>query len=689
MNSDPATLPALSTSRKQVEDQEAQSSTLPSPRVPVNSANSKRKPELEISGPLLWLLAFLGLFAFGVLLTSHNIADWDLWAKLALGAHVWHFGALPHHDAFAFTPVLPEYVDHEWGAGTIFFALLKAWGPASLMWLKIVLACGTVVVALLIGRRSGCGWAPLFILTVPAAGCVLFGYVPVIRSHAFTFFFFALVLFCLEEIVRTSSYDVCRRRRKETQTQRLDWGRAQKFEQASSLESQAGEEGYAEESSNASRASRRFLQLVRQPWPAWIIIGTMLVWVNVHGGFVAGLGIIAIYTALCLWQEFGGCRSRREEAQISVGFKLDQSLLTSALTISKQALNRGTGKTEILLVLAFACLAVTCINPYGVEFWYYLLPAVLAKRPMIGEWQPLPFFASDLFVIFRLLFLVVLSCVVLSWSKVARKSWTGLVVLAVTALLAWRSRRHVPFFGIACLAFAGPYLAATLARFSNRRSAEFHSAVPPTSSRPILHISQEICPSLASAESNSVAPLRYSWPLVAVIAAYLFLAAYAAVVWLPLASVEVLAPVGDVPVREADILMRAQAEGNLVAPFNWGSYAAWRLFPKIKISIDGRYEAAFPESTFQLNTAFYEKRGPHWDRLIRQYVVDYIVLDLAHDQLRPSDLSPYGYVLIWENRGVSALLALEKHAPKLIEIARNLPAATINPLDAKVPENWW
>src|SRR5215831_6936900 len=100
---------------------------------------------------VLALASVLGLFSFGIILAAHNITDADLWAKLALGAHVWKYGSLPQHDSFAFTPTLPEYVDHEWGAGTIFFGLLKFLGPSALMWLKILLAFGTVAMAVLTG----------------------------------------------------------------------------------------------------------------------------------------------------------------------------------------------------------------------------------------------------------------------------------------------------------------------------------------------------------------------------------------------------------------------------------------------------------------------------------------------------------------------------------------------------------
>jgi hypothetical protein len=166
-------------------------------------------------------------------------------------------------------------------------------------------------------------------------------------------------------------------------------------------------------------------------------------------------------------------------------------------------------------------------------------------------------------------------------------------------------------------------------------------------------------------------------------------ALYVAIFRLPLASFQVLSPVGHDPVREADILSLAHAEGNLATPFHWGSYLGWRLYPGIRISMDGRYEAAYPESTFQLNNAFFEVGGPDWDRLIREHSVDFVILDLAQERLRPEHLVDRGYVLIWQKEGGSALLALQKHAAKLREVANHLPPTTINPLDASIPEKWW
>jgi hypothetical protein len=377
----------------------------------------------------------------------------------------------------------------------------------------------------------------------------------------------------------------------------------------------------------------------------------MLLWANLHGGFVAGLGTIAIYSCVTACQAYLLHERQHSKSQpvASVGERL--KCLTTASTL------------QTLSLVGLASLLVTCVNPYGPRFWCYLLPAVLAKRPLIAEWQPLPVFGSDTFTPFRLLFLLVTLLLIIGWTKVQKRSWTGVVMLLVTSALAWRSRRHAPFFGVAALAFAGPYLDATISRMRDWAAG-----------RPFKWVGTR------SRDGNSS---------IGMVLVYGALAMYAATNWLPDASLQVLAPVGDVPVREADILSLAQAKGNLATPFHWGSYTTWRLYPNIKISMDGRYEAAYPEATFQLNGRFFDKNGQDWDRLIREYPVDYVLLDLSQPGLRPEDLRDRGYVLIWVTKDSSALLALEKHADRLRAVAAALPPTTIEPLDPAVTDRWW
>ncbi len=503
------------------------------------------------------LAVVLGIFSFGVVLAAHNITDGDLWNKLAIGAHVWKFGTVPLRDTFAFTPVLPRYIEHEWGAGTIFFGVLEFCGPAGLMTLKILLAFGALGAALATGRKIGCAPETLLVLAIPAAACVLLGYIPVLRSHTFTYCFFAVTLLGLEAI----------------------------------------------------RAGKK--------WPLMVLPLMMLIWSNIHGGFVAGLGAIAVYTVFAL--------------------------------VTRRQIKR-------LLFTAFACGAVTLVNIYGLKFWAYLVPALLNPRPRIAEWQPLPLFANDVFMSFRILFALVFFILLAAWRRTEIKSWPGLTLLALTAALAWHSRRHAPFFGVTALAFAGPFLQTVLTDFAARLPQNLRTALKPSLAVAVLYGATAI---------------------------------FVAALSLPNASFVLLSPVGDDPVREVDILSLARAKGNLATPFGWGGYCSWRLYPRIKISMDGRYETTFPESTFELNDDFYEKRGTNWDRLIRDYPVDYVILEFTQARLRPEDLLDHGYVLIWMTQGHSALMARQRHAGRLQRVAAGLPPTTINPVDASIPDGWW
>ena len=485
------------------------------------------------------LVALLGVFALATILAFHNITEGDLWAKLAIGSSLWNTGHLPRHDVFAFTPTLPKYMDHEWGAGAVFYALLQCFGPSSLIVLRMVLALGLLALGLLAGRRQGCDGNILLLLAVPCAACILTGYIPVVRSHVFTFFLFAAALFCLEELRRGAR------------------------------------------------------------WPAAALPALMLVWANLHGGFVAGLGALFIYCA-------GAVLARKRAAW--------------------------------MLCVAAACAAVTLVNPYGLDFWRYLVPALLHPRLRIPEWRPPPLLAWDDFTGFRLLFVLTVFALAAGWSRVRPKNWAGLAMLAVSAWMGWRGRRHGPFLGVAALVYAGPYFQALWARRFN------------------------LLPSA--------------------VLLYTAIALWVAVRFLPGASLCPLSPVGEDPVREVDILSRAGAKGNAATPFAWGSYVSWRLYPNVKVSMDGRYETAYPESTFELNNAFYDHQGD-WLRLCRLFKVDFVILDLQSEPLRAEEVEAAGYVTIWKQDNLSALLCLPEHAPLLRDAALSLPPVTVDPLDLR------
>ena len=436
------------------------------------------------------------------------------------------------HDPFAFTPTLPEWIDHEWGAGVVFFALLNWFGPVSLMVLKVAVAVGASAACIAAARVNRAEWPSLLMLLIPCALTVLPGYVPVVRSHVFTYGCFAVVLWWLELM----------------------------------------------------RGGRR--------WPSVAIVALMLVWANLHGGFIVGLIAIAVYAA--------GLRTRTA------------------------------------LVTLLAALAVTCMNPYGFAYWSFLVPAWLHPRADIAEWGRMPVWGFDPYFGFRLAFVAVLVVVVLGWKH---RTWIGIILLGLTAAAGWLHRRHAPFFGLAALVYVGPYLDWS----------------------------------------------RLRMEVVAVV--YVVIAGVVTWHFLPGATLEPSVPTSFYPVRATDILEAAHAEGNLAVPFRWGSYLSWRLAPRIKVSMDGRYEETYPDETFEMNRALFYKVGANWDEMLRQYRVDFILLDLRATRLQPDDLHALGYEEVWSGES-AVLLARHGNASSLRAAIVSLLPTTREPLDPHLPDQW-
>jgi hypothetical protein len=525
-----------------------------------------------------WLaIAAIGVAAWVTVLLWAHYADPDLWARLAVGAKVWHTGSVWRHDVFAFTPVLPFWVDHEWGAGLIYFTVMYLGGPLGLMLLKLALGILAVFIPILAARREGASNPALYLLALPCAWTILPGYVPVIRSHALTYVAFGLVLSLLQ----------------------------------------------------AAWSGRTRL--------LWIVPFIMLVWANSHGGFVTGFGAIACYTAMALVEW------RREE--------------------------RGAARAKTFAAVIAVSAAVTLINPYGLRFWAYLAPALTQHRAHVAEWGPMPVWGWDLFTGFRVFFVIAV-CIIAGGrlrlvGRSLRTLLPGLLLVVLTAGAACLHRRHAPFFGIAAAAILPPFLDALWTR---RPTAKKKGPARPR---------RMILPGLRSPSA------------VACLALYIAVASLVFARILPRASFRVDAPMGQYPVRQCDILDRAAATGNAVIPFEWGSYVAWRLYPRVKVSMDGRYEETYPQSTFDMNFRFYARAGADWSAVIRRYHVDFVFLDRrpGRERIGPADIEALGFTPVWVS-SLSGLWCRPELAQRLRAVADSLPPETPEPLDRAIPARW-
>jgi hypothetical protein len=74
------------------------------------------------------------------------------------------------------------------------------------------------------------------------------------------------------------------------------------------------------------------------------------------------------------------------------------------------------------------------------------------------------------------------------------------------------------------------------------------------------------------------------------------------------------------PAGAADYLSGQNLEGelNLFVPFSAGAFVQWKLHPQVKVSIDSRYEVAYPDQAIVENNDFYKaKEG--WQATLNRY----------------------------------------------------------------------
>jgi hypothetical protein len=304
-----------------------------------------------------------GVYLYFVALFSRNLADYDLWGYLSFGRVFWEDGYFPFRDIFAYTPTKPLWVYHEWLTGVVFFFIHKYSGPAGLQLFRYVVILFTIYLIYATALRKGGSQLAAAIALIPAMLIISFGYVPV-RAQIFTYLFFIMTVYILEDAKITGKWSVL-----------------------------------------------------------WWLLPVQILWCNLHGGFVAGLGLIGLYAV------GEGLSGRRVFPYIRIG--------------------------------VFAALA-TLINPYGIKYWLYMIDAVAMPRPEIDEWMSVAeairnhYLTSSIFI-----FLV--SAIVSSLLCAFRrgKNLADLFVLAVTIYLGCKHIRHSVLFGL----IFGAYMPVMLSEY--------------------------------------------------------------------------------------------------------------------------------------------------------------------------------------------------------------------------------
>jgi hypothetical protein len=298
----------------------------------------------------------------------------------------------------------------------------------------------------------------------------------------------------------------------------------------------------------------------------------MAFWVNVHGSFVLGVGIVGMY---------------------AVGETLQRWL--------KQPRALAWERLRWLYIALIGTIVATLLNPLGFGIFEYVV-RLLTDQPiqtLINEWQPpTPRSIAGMFFFGAVIGLLV------ALAKARRApSITDLLLLSAFLWLAFGSQRSVIWFGL----LAMPILAQALA-------APRSPLVRPTPRVGSGLLNAFVALLLLGGLLAVQPPLKTLWPFPDE-----YRSMFAPVPGAPLTFG------ASTPVAATEWLRQNQpASGKLFNEMGYGSYLIWALGPQTQVFIDTRIEL-FPYQLWQDYQAISEGRSAL--TLLDQYEVTRVMLD--------------------------------------------------------------
>lgn len=263
----------------------------------------------------------------------------------------------------------------------------------------------------------------------------------------------------------------------------------------------------------------------------------------------------------------------------------------------EQRVRRAPVKHLALVLLAMAALSL--VNPYGWRYVPAIAQALALDRSLVTEWDPLWRDAPPLVAAFA----VSLAIVAYAVLRAGWRNAPGVLVLAAAATAALLHQRHLSIYAVAWSCWAPGIVEATplgdvLRGLWTRRA--------------VLWLPAWLAVGLASAV---VLVRERPWHLV------------------------VPAQRGDhaslfYPVGAVQYLEEQAFAGNLMVPFTVGAFVSWNLHPRVKVSLDSRYEAAYPPDAAVLNRDFYAARGD-WRRTLARHPTDAVLVPSRSDIAAP------------------------------------------------------
>lgn len=304
---------------------------------------------------------------------TYTSTDPDLWGNVRFGLDILRDASIPHVDPYSFTAD-HAWINHEWLSEVITAGAFRLGGNPGLILLKLATIGGMLLFLNSTLRREGVDAAIVRDGATAVAVILTMEQTRHIRPQLFSLVCFAALLWCLMA---------------------------------------------------ARRGSHRWL-LILPPLFA--------VWANLHGGWLVGGGVLALWT-------------------LGVAVSGDRR------------------QTAWCLAIGVASLCATLLTPYGLDLWTFLRNTVGFSRADIVEWQPVYVLGWDTLIRWSLTFALGMLAVVLVGRTDRRPQ--QMVALLALAAASFMVTRLQAFFALTVLFLVG----AGIGRACQRSRAEV--ATPP------------------------------------------------------------------------------------------------------------------------------------------------------------------------------------------------------------------
>jgi hypothetical protein len=320
----------------------------------------------------------------------------------------------------------------------------------------------------------------------------------------------------------------------------------------------------------------------------WLLPLTMLLWVNLHAGFLIGFPLLAIYWIGATWQWLQPASGSFDDALLKI---------------------RARRRVKLLTFAGIFSFAATFANPYGFDLYIHIYRYLSNRFLMnhIDEFQ-----SPNFHLIAQECFAGLLLLTVLALAASARRARRisvsqGLIILFAVYSGLYASR-NIPISSLLLIFAIGPALSELAGQFEEH--GKRHSRI-------VRY--RQFFRRMHSIELN----LRgHAWPLAAImLSGWILLHAG------NLGRTTLLDAHFDAkrfPVAAVNYIENHQLERPIFAPDFWGGYLIYRLYPQTKVVIDDRhdfYGEAFLRS--YLKTMHLE---PGWQEFLEQHPAQAVVV---------------------------------------------------------------